>query len=126
MLLRTICAAVALAVVPATLHAQARQPKYPAVCAKGVRTYTDRAQLPAKRDSLTMPPSPGPVRVTNEEEAAAAELAIRERAGSIGATSILVLTQRKEEDGGVRMERSISAFFIPSDSAQAQETCRKK
>jgi len=117
-------AAIVLVVAGAETHAQASKPKYPVVCGKGVRVYTERAQLPAKRDSLAMPPAK-PVRVTSPEEAEAAEFAMRERAGSVGATSLLVVTKQTDEADGVRMERSVSAFFIPSDSAAAQQACKK-
>ena len=43
------------------------------------------------RDTLTIPPADGSVRVSSPEEAEAAELALRERAGSVGATSVLVI-----------------------------------
>ncbi len=102
-----------------------QKPRHPVVCAKGVRIYTDRSQLPVKRDSLTMPPSSGPVRVTSPEEAEAAELALRGRAGSVGATSILVTDETSDDgSGGQRLSRRVAAFFIPADSAQAQQACK--
>jgi hypothetical protein len=72
-----------------------------------------------------MPPSPGQIRVSSPEDAEAAELAIRERAGSVGATSILVVDVTTDDGGGQRVQRSVSAYFVPSDSARAQQTCGK-
>lgn len=106
-------------------HAQAAaKPKHPPVCAKGVRIYTDKAQVPVPNDTLTMPPSDGPIRVTSPEEAEAAELALRGRAGSVGATGILVADQVEDDGGNQRLRRSVTAFFSPADSARSQQACK--
>src|SRR5512133_1788221 len=89
-------------VTAAVGHAQAAAPaktRQPAVCAKGVRIYTDKSQVPVPHDTLTMPPADGPVRVTSPEEAEAAELAMRGRAGSVGANGVIV-TDEVSDDGG--------------------------
>jgi hypothetical protein len=59
------------------------------VCAEGVRRYDSMAAVPAPFDTLTMPPGE-PVRITNPAEAKAAERRMVERAGSVGATVIVV------------------------------------
>jgi hypothetical protein len=102
-------------------------PRHPAVCAQGVRIYNDRAALPAQRDSMVVPPPPGgQIRVTSPEEAEAAEMAMRERAGAVGITSLLVLTETEtDSDGGMRMRRSVSGYFIAADSARAVGICKK-
>src|SRR4051812_1298743 len=56
--------------------------KHPVVCAKGVRMFTDKSQIPVPHDTLALPLADGPIRVTSPEEAEAAELALRARAGS--------------------------------------------
>ena len=63
-------------------RASAPQAKHASICAQGVKVYTDRAQIPVPFDTLDIPAPDGPVRVTNEQEAEAAELAMRGRAGS--------------------------------------------
>jgi hypothetical protein len=112
---------------PMALSAQgsAPKPRHPVVCANGVRIYNDRAQLPAKRDSLTLPPSQ-PVRVNSPEEAEAAEMALRGRAGAIGATSLLISDETTDDGtGGQQVARRVAAFFVPADSAAAQKACGK-
>jgi hypothetical protein len=99
--------------------------KHPAVCAQGVRVYTDKSQVPAPHDTLTIPPGDGPVRVSSPEEAEAAELALRGRAGSVGATGILVTDVTSEEGGGTRVQRSVTAFYVAADAARAQQACKK-
>ena len=34
--------------------------KHPAMCAKGVRIYTDRSRCPTQHDTLSIPPADGP------------------------------------------------------------------
>ena len=97
---------------------------HPPVCAKGVRVYTDKSQIPIPFDTLRMPPAAGPIRVTSPEEAEAAELEMRGRAGSVGATGVLVTLETTEENGMQRMRRSVSALFVRADSAHAQQACK--
>ena len=101
----------------------AQPPRHPPVCAKGVRTYPDFSQVPKPYDTLAMPPGPR-IQVTNPEEAEAAERAVRERAGSIGATGV-VFTEETSSDGAGAMEvrRRVFPVFVPSDSARAQQAC---
>jgi hypothetical protein len=95
------------------------------VCAKAVKVYTDRSQIPVPFDTLEVPPSDGPVRVTNEQEAEAAELAMRGRAGSVGATGVLVMDDVQEgADGTRRVQRRVTGIFVPADSARAQQACK--
>jgi hypothetical protein len=119
--------AACLAGLAATAGAQAATaPRHPAVCAQGVRIYNERAALPAQRDSMVVPPPPGgQVRVTSPEEAEAAEMAMRERAGAVGITSLLVITETEDNGGDVRMRRSVSGYFIAADSARAAGICKK-
>jgi hypothetical protein len=128
-ILRAPCAA-ALVLIAAgtTLHAQAAAPtpKHTPVCSRGVRVYMDRAQVPAPHDTLTMPPADGPIRVTSPEEAEAAELALRGRAGSVGANAVLIADETTEDGGEVRIRRSVTALFVPSDSARAIAVCTPK
>ncbi|MEP6618601.1 MAG: hypothetical protein ABJE47_04785 [bacterium] len=123
---RALCIA-ALSVAGAR-SAIAQAPKSPAarppVCAKGVRVFTEASQVPVPYDTLRMPPADGPVRVTSPEEAEAAELAVRGRAGSVGATGILIVDQSSEENGMTRMRRSVTALYVAADSARAQLACR--
>jgi hypothetical protein len=121
-------AAACLAGLTATAAAQsASAPRHPVVCAQGVRIYDDRAQLPAKRDSIEIPPPPGgPVRVSSPEEAEAAEMALRERAGLVGVTSLLIITETENDGPDMqRMRRSVSGFFVAADSARAAGICKK-
>ena len=107
--------------------AQAAKPaaKHAPVCAKGVKVYTDRSQIPVPFDTLEVPPPDGPIRVTNEQEAEAAELAMRARAGSVGATAVLVTDESQEDaDGNRRVRRSVKGIFVPADSARAQQACK--
>jgi hypothetical protein len=71
-----------------------------------------------------MPPADGPVRVTSPEEAEAAELAMRGRAGSVGATGVLVTDEVSDEGGQQRIRRSVTALYVPADSARAQAACK--
>ena len=99
--------------------------KHTPVCAKGVRVYTERSQVPTPFDTLEVPPTDGPVRVTNDQEAEAAELALRARAGSVGATAVLITDEVLEQgDGDRRVRRSVTGLFVPSDSARAQAACK--
>jgi hypothetical protein len=94
------------------------------ICAQGVKVYTDRSQIPVPFDTLEIPAPDGPVRVTNEQEAEAAELALRGRAGSVGATGVLV-TEEVEDDGtSRRVRRAVKGLFVPADSARARQACK--
>ena len=76
-------------------------------------------------DTLDIPAPDGPVRVTNEQEAEAAELAMRGRAGSVGATGVLVTDEVQDDnDGNRRMRRSVKGLFVPADSARARQACK--
>ena len=103
---------------------QPAKPRHPMICAKGVRVYTERTQVPVPHDTLRLPPADGPIRVTSPEEAAAAELTLRGRAGSVGATGLLVVDQVSDDGGARRIGRSATAVFVPSDSARALQACR--
>jgi len=129
--LRTLSAAALLVVAARSTHAHAggspasQSPKHPVACAKGVRIYTDKSQLPTPYDTLTLPPTDGPIRVTSPEEAEAAELDLRRRAGSVGATAVLVTDEVTDDGGGnQRVRRQATAVFVPADSARAQQACK--
>lgn len=123
--LGALTCSLALSVTAGAQDKPAPKPAHPVVCAAGVRIYTDKAQVPAPYDTLTIPAPDGPVRVTSEEEAEAAELAMRGRAGSVGATAVLVTDERTEDADGVRLHRSVLGLYIPADSARAQRACAK-
>jgi hypothetical protein len=127
LLVSSALAAVLSAGAARAVRAQSTPPAKtrPAVCAQGVRVYTDKSQVPTPHDTLTMPPADGPVRVTSPEEAEAAELAMRGRAGSVGATGVLVTDITSEESGGTRIQRSVTAVYVPADAARAQQACKK-
>ncbi|MES2179712.1 MAG: hypothetical protein V4550_17770 [Gemmatimonadota bacterium] len=99
-------------------------PGRPPVCAKGVRVFTDKSQVPTPYDTLRVPPPDAPIRVTSPEEAEAAELALRARAGSVGATGVLVTDEVTEDGGMQRMRRSVQGLFVRADSARAQQACK--
>lgn len=109
-------------------HAQApaaaAKPKHPVVCAKGVRVYNDRSQVPIPHDTVAIPPADGPIRVTSPEEAEAAELALRGRAGSAGANSVLVIDEVSGDGDSQRVRRSATGLFVPADSARALQACK--
>jgi hypothetical protein len=127
---RALTVAVVLSLVAARVgHAQnaaAPAPKVrkPAVCANGVRMYTDKSQVPVPHDTLTLPPADGPIRVTSPEEAEAAELALRGRAGSVGATGVLVTDEVTGDGDTQRIRRAATAVFVRADSARAQAACK--
>ena len=96
------------------------------VCAQGVKTYDDIKEVPKPYDSLTVPPSAQPVMVTNEAEAEAASLAMRGRAGSVGATGVVVTDETTDNGSGmVTMRRSVQGVYVVADSARAQKACGK-
>jgi hypothetical protein len=112
---------------PAAPQTPSRQqaPRHPRVCADGVRQYADVSQVATPYDSLVMPPGP-PVQVTNPAEAEAAERTIRERAGSVGATGLVVNEVTEETAEGITVRRSVFPVFVVADSARAQAACRKR
>ena len=110
-----------------TLGAAAAQaqtaPSRAPVCAQGVKMYTDIKQIPVPHDTVRIPAADGPIRVTNEAELEAAELELRKRAGSVGATGVLNITE--EDDGSGRRRRRTTGVFVRADSAAAQKACVK-
>jgi hypothetical protein len=114
--------------VPFVARAQqaAKPAAHPKVCAEGVREFYSRADIPTPYDTLVMPPSE-PILVNSPEEAAAAGRLVREKAGSVGATGLLVLEERTDDGmGRVEMHRSVTPVFSASDSARAYAACRGK
>jgi hypothetical protein len=106
--------------------AGAQPGRHTAVCAAGVRVYTDIKDVPVPHDTLKMPPMDGQIRVTNAQEAEAAELAMRGRAGSVGATGVLVLDDVQNDGGNMIVRRrGLVPVFVPADSARALQVCRK-
>jgi hypothetical protein len=96
------------------------------VCAQGVKTYDDIKEVPRPYDSLAVPPSAQPVMVTSEAEADAASLAMRGRAGSVGATGVVVTDETTDNGSGmVTMRRSVQGVYVAADSARAQKACGK-
>jgi hypothetical protein len=126
---RTIAVAAALVGMASVASAQgapqsSSAAKHAPICAKGVKVYTDRSQVPVPFDTLDIPRPDGPVRVTNEQEAEAAELALRERAGSVGATGVLVTDEVEDDGGNRRMRRSVKGLFVPADSSRSHQACK--
>jgi hypothetical protein len=118
-----------LVVLAARADAQppATAKKHPAVCARGVSVYHDAKELTMPYDSVEIPRAAAPVRVTSEAEAEAAELDLRARAGSVGATGVIMTTVTDDNGSGeVRMRRSVQGIFVPADSARAQQACAAK
>jgi len=94
------------------------------VCAEGVRGYTSMSLVPKPFDSLAMPPNALPVRITSPEEEVAAEREMRRRAGSVGATGLVVLDEVIDEGGMRKVRRHVVPVFVAADSARAQAVCR--
>lgn len=117
----------AVLAVPAASRAQgAGAPAHPKVCAEGVREFYGRGELTMPFDTLTMPPGE-PVRVTSPEEAEAAQRMMRERAGSVGATGLLILEETTDDGSGrIQMHRRVTPVFVVSDTARAYAACRKE
>lgn len=111
--------------VAATAQAQSKpKPAHPPVCPAGVRVYTAKADIPVPNDTVALPDGP-PVRVTSPEEAEAAELEVRRRAGSAGANALLETTETLDQsDGQIRMARKLAGYYIPADSARAAAACK--
>jgi hypothetical protein len=112
-------------------HAQAAasptSAKHVPTCARAIKTYDDIKQIPVPHDTVQIPAPDGPVRVTNEAEAEAAELALKTRAASVGATGVLLTTVEQDDGGGmVTMRRSVTGIYVRADSAEAQKVCSAK
>ena len=86
--------------------------------------YTEKSQIPVPHDTVQVPPADGPVRVTSPEEAEAAELAMRARAGSVGATGVLVSDEVSGDGDQQRVRRTVTGVFVRADSARAQQACK--
>ena len=122
---RTLILSIALALIGSAAQAQAKR-SYVPVCAKGVLVYTDIKDVPKPYDSLTIPAPAAPVMVTNEDELAAAELAMRDRAGSVGSTGVVITDETNDDGNGrVQLRRTTQGVFVRSDSARAQKACGK-
>jgi hypothetical protein len=104
--------------------AQAASPAHPRICADGVRRYDGKAAIKTSFDTLAMPPGQ-PIRVTNPDEERAADRQILERAGSVGATGVVLIDRTVDDGSGMmRMSRSVTAVFVPADTARAHAACR--
>jgi hypothetical protein len=101
-------------------------PKRAKICAQAVKFYDDIKQIPAPHDTVEIPQPDGPIRVTNEAEMEAAELALKGRAGSVGATGVLVINEESNDGSGmVTMRRRTMGVYVRADSAAAQKACAK-
>jgi hypothetical protein len=103
---------------------RARAAAHRPVCTEGVRGYTSMSLVPKPFDSLAMPPHALPVRITSPEEEMAAEREMRRRAGSVGATGLVVLDEVIDEGGMPKVRRHVVPVFVAADSARAQAVCR--
>lgn len=104
----------------------ASAPRRAPVCAQGVKMYDDIRQIPVPHDTVQIPAPDGPIRVTNEAEMEAAEMALRKRAGEVGATGVLAITEEEDDGAGrVTMRRRTVGVFVRADSAAAQKACAK-
>ena len=123
---RAVAGAVLLSAAATVIQAQSApvKPAHPAVCVAGVRVYNAKADVSVPHDTVALPPGP-PIRVTSPEEAEAADLDLRARAGAAGANGVLMTTETVEEsDGQVRMARNVTPVFVPADSARAAAACK--
>jgi hypothetical protein len=101
-------------------------PKRAVVCAQGVKFYDDIKQIPVPHDTVQIPAPDAPIRVTNEAEMEAAELALKQRAGSVGATGVLIFNEETDDGAGrVTLRRRTTGVFVRADSAAAQKACGK-
>lgn len=123
-----LAAALLLAASSAGAQAAARPAtKRIPTCARAMKTYDDIKQVPLPHDTVDVPAPDGPVRVTNEAEAEAAELALKTRAASVGATGVLITTIEQDNGGGmVTMRRNVTGIYVRADSAEAQKICSAK
>jgi hypothetical protein len=114
----------ALAAVPALALEAQSSPSHPKVCAEGVRKYAALSEVPTPYDTLVMPRGE-PIRVSSPAEERQAELTMLGRAGSVGATGVVVV-DKVEDDGQRRMmQRTTTPVFVASDTARAYAACRK-
>jgi hypothetical protein len=99
---------------------------HPPICPDGVRRYAAFDSVPAPFDTLTMPRGAAPIRITSPDQEAAAEREVAERAGSVGATGLVLHDEVLDGAPGVRqVRRRAIPVFVPSDSARAQAACRR-
>jgi hypothetical protein len=126
--MKLVLSAALLVIGASAANAQAASPapKRVPTCARAVKIYDDIKQIPAPHDTVAIPMPDGPVRVTNEAEMEAAELDLKTRAASVGATGILVTSIESNDGGMVTMRRSTTGIFLRADSAAAQQLCVKK
>ncbi len=102
------------------------KPKHPTVCAAGVKTYDTLSEVPVPYDSVEVPRPAAPVMITSPEEAEAAQMDLLRRAGSVGATGIVVSVVTQDDGmGRITQRRSVQGVFVPSDSARAQLACKR-
>jgi hypothetical protein len=80
--------------------------------------------VPKPFDSLAMPPNALPLRISSPEEEVAAEREMRRRAGSVGATGLVVLDEVIEDGGMRKVRRHVVPVFVAADSARAHAACR--
>jgi hypothetical protein len=99
-------------------------PRHPPVCGDGVRRYQAMSQVPAPFDSLAMPRNLPPIRISSPDEEAAAEREVNRRAGSVGATGLVVVDEAGDDAGGRHVRRRAIPVFVAADSARAQAACR--
>src|SRR5688500_10257267 len=76
-------------------------PKRAPTCARAMKIYDDIKQVPVPHDTVDIPAPDGPVRVTNEAEMEAAELALKTRAGTVGATGVLIFNEESDNGSGM-------------------------
>lgn len=128
--MKLILATAALVLCAASARAQAQAPAAPKrvpTCARVIKTYDDIKQVPAPHDTVQVPAPDGPVRVTNEAEMEAAELALKTRAASVGATGVLIANAEEDNGSGqVTLRRTVTGIFVHADSAAAQKVCSGK
>jgi hypothetical protein len=102
----------------------AAKPAHPVVCAAGIRRYHAMSEVPTPFDSLAMPRGLTPIRVTSPDEEEAAEREVNRRAGSIGATGLVVVDEASPDYGIRTVRRRAIPVFVAADSARAQAACR--
>jgi hypothetical protein len=128
--MKLVLATAALLIAASTAGAQAAAKpamKRAPTCARAMKVYDDIKQVPAPHDTVEIPAPDGPVRVTNEAEMEAAELALKTRAASVGATGVLIASEEQNDgSGNVTMRRRVTGIYFRADSAEAQKICRAK
>jgi hypothetical protein len=128
-IMKHVLLSVVVILVASSAGAQAAKPapKRMPTCARAIKMYEDVKQIPAPHDTVDIPAPDKPVIVNNETELEAAELALKERAASVGATGVLAHTVRQDDGAGnVEMRRSTIGIFVRADSAAAQKLCTSK